>query len=161
MINIYNINEKELKNIDCSIFFENVPKNVRMVSAMIQHAGFEAYLVGGCVRDHFTGNIPNDYDFCTNATPEQIISLFPRTFYENVYGTVGIVTLSEEEAKEKALKNLENLNTNKGVVAETVKIEDFMQDVSISQETNPSFSSDELSQEEKLKKERKSIFLDF
>jgi tRNA nucleotidyltransferase/poly(A) polymerase len=104
MPNIYDIDEKELKNIDYSVFFENVPKNVRMVSAMLQHSGFEAYLVGGCVRDHFMCNVPNDYDITTNATPEQIISLFPRTFYENVYGTVGVVTAPESELDQDITK---------------------------------------------------------
>lgn len=106
MPNIYEREYKNLENIDYSVFFENVPKNVRMVSAIMQHAGFEAYLVGGCVRDHFMGNVPNDYDFCTNATPEEIISLFPRTFYENIYGTVGVITISEEEALRIAKNNV-------------------------------------------------------
>jgi poly(A) polymerase/tRNA nucleotidyltransferase (CCA-adding enzyme) len=39
---------------------------------------------------------PKDYDITTNATPEQIIALFPKTFYENSYGTVGVVTCGEE-----------------------------------------------------------------
>ena len=84
-MNIYNLVEKDLKSVDFAMFFENIPKDVRMVSAIIKHAGFEAYLVGGCVRDHIMGKVPNDYDFCTNATPEQIISLFPRTFYYRRY----------------------------------------------------------------------------
>lgn len=102
--NIYNISEKNLKSIDFSVFFENVPKNVRLVSAMLQHSGFEAYLVGGCVRDHLMGSIPSDYDITTNATPEQIISLFPRTFYENTYGTVGVVTAEEKEKDQEKIK---------------------------------------------------------
>jgi tRNA nucleotidyltransferase (CCA-adding enzyme) len=106
-LNIYNIDKKDIKNIDFSIFFQDVPKSVRMVSAILKHAGHEAYLVGGCVRDRIMGKIPNDYDFCTNATPEQIIELFPRTFYENVYGTVGVVTIPEEEAEKLAKEKLE------------------------------------------------------
>ncbi len=86
--------------MDYSIYFNNVPKNVRMVVAMLIHSGYEAYLVGGCVRDHVMGRVPTDYDVTTNATPDDIMALFPRTFYENVYGTVGVVTISEmEEAK--------------------------------------------------------------
>lgn len=69
-----------------------VPKEIIMVLATLQGSGFEAFLVGGCVRDIFTGNTPKDFDITTNATPEQIISLFPKTFYENTYGTVGVVT---------------------------------------------------------------------
>lgn len=67
-----------------------------MVLAVLQNANFEAFLVGGCVRDLFMGNAPKDYDITTNATPEQIITLFPKTFYENTYGTVGVVTCGEE-----------------------------------------------------------------
>jgi poly(A) polymerase/tRNA nucleotidyltransferase (CCA-adding enzyme) len=63
---------------------------------MLQNAGFEAYLVGGCVRDMLLGIPPKDYDVTTNATPEQIIPLFPKTFYENSYGTVGVVTCGDE-----------------------------------------------------------------
>ncbi len=116
--NIYNILEKDLKNIDYSIFFENVPRNVRMVSAMLQHSGFQAYLVGGCVRDHLMGNVPSDYDITTNATPEQVIALFPRTFYENIYGTVGVVTATEEESLKIAEKNLENKQNEENTVTQ-------------------------------------------
>jgi poly(A) polymerase/tRNA nucleotidyltransferase (CCA-adding enzyme) len=42
------------------------------------------------------GNKPKDFDITTNATPEQIIALFPKTFYENTYGTVGVVTCGED-----------------------------------------------------------------
>jgi tRNA nucleotidyltransferase/poly(A) polymerase len=64
--------------------------------AVLQSASHEAYLVGGCVRDLLMGVKPKDYDVTTNATPEQIIALFPKTFYENSYGTVGVVTCGEE-----------------------------------------------------------------
>ena len=73
-----------------------IPKEVISVLAILQSQSFEAFLVGGCVRDLMMGNIPKDYDITTNATPEEIISLFPRTFYENTYGTVGVVTCGEE-----------------------------------------------------------------
>lgn len=74
----------------------SIPKEVRGVVLMLQNAGFEAYLVGGCVRDMLLGIPPKDYDITTNATPEQIIPLFPKTFYENSYGTVGVVTCGDE-----------------------------------------------------------------
>ena len=66
--------------------------------------GFEAYLVGGCVRDLFMGRKPKDWDITTNATPEDIIPLFPKTFYENTFGTVGIVN---EETEDETLKIIE------------------------------------------------------
>ena len=58
--------------------FKNVPTHVRLVNAMLTHSGYEAYLVGGCVRDHVIGRVPNDYDITTNATPEQIIEQIGR-----------------------------------------------------------------------------------
>jgi putative nucleotidyltransferase with HDIG domain len=73
-----------------------VPKEVMMVIAVLHGASYEAYLVGGCVRDLLMGVTPKDYDVTTNATPEEIIALFPKTFYENSFGTVGVVTCGED-----------------------------------------------------------------
>jgi tRNA nucleotidyltransferase (CCA-adding enzyme) len=74
----------------------NLPKEVLMVVAVLQNAGHEAFVVGGCVRDLIMDLKPKDFDVTTTATPEEIISLFPKTFYENTYGTVGVVTCGEE-----------------------------------------------------------------
>ncbi|TSC67071.1 MAG: tRNA nucleotidyltransferase, partial [Parcubacteria group bacterium Gr01-1014_72] len=71
--------------------FYPIPDEVAAVAETLKKAGFEAYLIGGCVRDILRGVVPKDWDITTNATPEQIISLFPKTFYENEYGTVGVV----------------------------------------------------------------------
>lgn len=75
-----------------------IPEVVTQVTQKIEHAGFEAFLVGGCVRDHFMNLNPKDYDVTTNATPEQIITIFgeDKTFYDNTFGTVGVKTDSEE-----------------------------------------------------------------
>jgi len=72
-----------------------VPSEARETCEALKKAGFEAYLVGGCVRDLLLDKEPKDWDITTNATPEQIQAIFPETFYENDYGTVGIVTQSE------------------------------------------------------------------
>ncbi len=82
------INIKEITN--------KIPREVRGVIAILQGAGHEAYIVGGCVRDLVMNSVPKDYDVATNATPDEIIALFPKTFYENTYGTVGVVTCGEE-----------------------------------------------------------------
>ncbi|MBI2045933.1 MAG: CCA tRNA nucleotidyltransferase [Parcubacteria group bacterium] len=61
---------------------------------MLKDGGFEAYLVGGCVRELLREKQPKDWDITTNATPEEIIKVFEhthKTFYENDYGTVGVV----------------------------------------------------------------------
>jgi len=46
----------------------------------LRHRGFHAYLVGGCVRDLLLGREPKDYDVATNATPEQVMRIFPETY---------------------------------------------------------------------------------
>lgn len=56
----------------------------------LSSAGFEVYIVGGAVRDLIQGKEVGDWDFTTDATPEEIIKLFPGSFYDNKFGTVGI-----------------------------------------------------------------------
>lgn len=73
-----------------------VPLEVREVTEKLREAGFEAYLVGGCVRDLLLNKKPKDWDVTTNAAPEQIQALFPDSFYENDFGTVGVKTGSED-----------------------------------------------------------------
>ncbi|MHB8660873.1 MAG: CCA tRNA nucleotidyltransferase [Minisyncoccota bacterium] len=74
-----------------------VPNEVSTVSGELRKAEFESYLVGGCVRDLIVGLEPKDWDVTTNATPGQIQSVFPDSFYENDFGTVGVKTGSEDE----------------------------------------------------------------
>jgi len=81
-----------------------IPEEVIFVIDSLKNKGFEAYLIGGCVRDLLLNRKPKDWDVTTNATPEQIIPLFKDTFYENCYGTVGIVN---EEVKDETLKVIE------------------------------------------------------
>lgn len=65
-----------------------IPKEVSHVTNTLEKAGFEAYLVGGCVRDLIINREPKDWDITTNAKPEDIIKLFEKTVYENTFGTV-------------------------------------------------------------------------
>ncbi len=81
-----------------------IPKEVIIVSSELKKAGFEAYLVGGCVRDLFLNRKPKDWDLTTNATPEEIIKLFPETFYENAFGTVGVVSPETEDPTLKVIE---------------------------------------------------------
>ncbi len=74
-----------------------IPAEVSHVTKTLRDAGFEAYLVGGCVRDMIGERKPKDWDATTNANPEQIQALFPNSFYENEYGTVGIKNETEDE----------------------------------------------------------------
>ena len=68
-----------------------IPSYVTHVTSALENAGFEAYIVGGSVRDLLIGRKPKDWDITTNATPEQIIPLFEKTVYENKFGTVAVV----------------------------------------------------------------------
>src|SRR3990167_4715500 len=72
----------------------NVPQEIQTLCEALRTAGFEAYLVGGCVRDLLLEHEPKDWDITTNAKPEEIQKLFKETFYENDFGTVGVVTES-------------------------------------------------------------------
>jgi len=84
--------------------YNKVPQEVTRVTNKLKDAGFESYLVGGCVRDLLLDRKPKDWDITTNAKPKQIIELFEHTFYENNYGTVGVVS---DETQDASLKTIE------------------------------------------------------
>jgi len=67
-----------------------IPSEVKNILAKLQEAGFEAYAVGGCVRDLLLQKKPKDWDIATNALPEQVQQVFPDSFYENKFGTVSV-----------------------------------------------------------------------
>src|SRR3989338_5188908 len=100
--------EKKIKkaggNMGDTIVTFFIPQTVADSAETLEKKGFEAYLIGGCVRDLILGRKPKDWDITTNANPDQIISSFPNTFYENDYGTVGVVN---EETKDETLKVVE------------------------------------------------------
>lgn len=80
---------------------DEIPKIVAQTLKTLKKAGFEAYLVGGCVRDLMLHAKPKDWDITTNAKPEEIQKLFPKTVYENKFGTVAIINpdVSDETLK--------------------------------------------------------------
>ena len=82
--------EQNLKNLSKSLILK-IPNEVSHVTNTLEKAGYEAYLVGGCVRDLLMSREPKDWDVTTNAKPEQIIGLFEKTVYENTFGTVAVV----------------------------------------------------------------------
>ena len=56
-----------------------IDAKVRQILARLHEAGFEAYLVGGCVRDLLLGRAPKDFDVATSARPDEVRGLFPRS----------------------------------------------------------------------------------
>jgi len=81
-----------------------IPAEVLSVTETLSKAGFEAYIVGGCVRDLLLKRAPKDWDVTTNASPEEIQKLFENTFYTNEFGTVGVVN---EDPSDETLKVIE------------------------------------------------------
>lgn len=74
-----------------------IPKEVKLVLKTLNDAGYESYIVGGCVRDFLMNKKPYDWDITTNAEPAEIQKIFPESFYLNDFGTVTIKTGSEDE----------------------------------------------------------------
>jgi tRNA nucleotidyltransferase (CCA-adding enzyme) len=69
----------------------DIPKEVKSILEKIKENGFEAFLVGGCVRDLIMKKEPKDWDVATNANPEQIQKIFPKSFCNNDFGTVNVL----------------------------------------------------------------------
>jgi poly(A) polymerase/tRNA nucleotidyltransferase (CCA-adding enzyme) len=97
-----------------------IPKEVKSIIEKLKKTGFEAYIVGGCVRDLLmgvaaqgktlgeprpakVGREPEDWDVATNAKPEEIGKIFLRSFSDNKFGTVTVLTGS----KKQKLKEIE------------------------------------------------------
>ena len=74
---------------------ETLEKQARFVVEQLRAAGFAAYYAGGCVRDMLRGVPPHDYDVATDARPEQVQRLFPRTVSVGAHFGVVCVLLGE------------------------------------------------------------------
>jgi tRNA nucleotidyltransferase (CCA-adding enzyme) len=68
----------------------NLPNEVKIIMDKFKDAGYQIYIVGGAVRDLLMGRVINDWDFTTDATPEEILKIIPEGFYDNKFGTVGL-----------------------------------------------------------------------
>lgn len=124
-------------------FENNVPREVSYVTQRLEEAGFEAFLVGGCVRDlvinemlHQKQVTPKDWDITTNAVPEEIIPLFEKTIYENNFGTVGVcvpvhsspeedIPLQDQKVTHETLNNVSHETFNSDVTHETLKNQNY------------------------------------
>lgn len=82
---------KMLKNL------KDIPAPVLHVLETLKKNGYGAYIVGGSLRDLILKKEPKDWDITTSATPGEIVGLFPKTVYENKYGTVAVVFEDEPE----------------------------------------------------------------
>ena len=70
----------------------NIPQKAAQILKTLNAAGYEAYVVGGCVRDSILGREPGDWDITTSALPEQVKELLRRTVDTGIqHGTVTVM----------------------------------------------------------------------
>jgi tRNA nucleotidyltransferase (CCA-adding enzyme) len=70
----------------------DIPDSILQIARALEGAGFEAWCVGGSLRDNLLGHPQSDFDIATSATPDQVQRLFPRTVAVGIkYGTVGVL----------------------------------------------------------------------
>lgn len=115
---------------------QKLPREVENIYKKLKKNDFKMYLVGGAVRDIILGKPITDWDFATDATPDQIVELFPNAFYDNSFGTVGIpfeqnekqeiieVTTFRSESEYKDNRHPEKIEWGK-TIEEDLKRRDF------------------------------------
>ncbi|MBR5815899.1 MAG: polynucleotide adenylyltransferase, partial [Anaerotignum sp.] len=70
----------------------DIPEKAKYIIETIRNAGYDAYVVGGCVRDSILGRKPEDWDITTSASPAQVKKLFNRTIDTGIaHGTVTVM----------------------------------------------------------------------
>ena len=83
-----------------------IPKHIENILSELEKSGYQAYLVGGCVRDLVLSEVEGlpfkakDWDITTNAKPEEIQKIFTDSVYENDFGTVGVKVRHSESDTE-------------------------------------------------------------
>jgi len=116
----------------------HLPLLVKKTIETIQLASYQAYVVGGSVRDVLSNNENGvkDWDFTTNAIPEDIQKLFPESFYDNQFGTVGVTV--EELIKQFDLSNYD-LEKDHLKLSDVFEITTFRSEGSYSDFRRPDF----------------------
>jgi len=105
------------------------PDCVKRVLETLEQSGYEAYLVGGCVRDMAMGRTPHDWDVTTDAWPDAVQALFPRTAPTGLrHGTVTVVT--EEGHVEVTTMRREGPYTDRRRPEQVAYVTDLTEDLS-------------------------------
>ncbi|WP_036612836.1 CCA tRNA nucleotidyltransferase [Oribacterium sp. P6A1] len=94
-----------------------LPENVKYIIGRLEEAGYEAYAVGGCVRDSLLGRLPEDWDITTSAKPEEVKRVFRRTIDTGIqHGTVTVLMpahkISGEEGSDSGEMTSEGAGDN-------------------------------------------------
>jgi poly(A) polymerase len=95
----------------------------------LRQRGFQAYLVGGCVRDLLLGREPKDFDVATNATPQQVMDIFPETYAVGAQFGVVLVPAPEDVAS--------NISTDVASKSHVVEVATFRSDIGYSYGRHP------------------------
>jgi poly(A) polymerase len=108
----------------------------------LRQRGYQAFLVGGCVRDLLLGREPKDYDVATNATPEQVMTIFPETYAVGAQFGVVLVPMAEPLAERDVASNVSTQNSDRvdlgaSTHAHAVEVATFRSDVGYSDGRHP------------------------
>src|SRR5204862_7918221 len=97
--------------------------------------GYQAYLVGGCVRDLLLGREPADYDIATDATPEQVMRIFPQTYAVGAQFGVVLVPMAKDPSVTSVVDQADvNHGRHRG---KTIEVATFRSDVGYSDGRHP------------------------
>lgn len=99
------------------------------IARALRERGFQAYLVGGCVRDLLLGREPADYDVATDASPQQVMEIFPQTFAVGAQFGVVLVPVPRAESGESAV--------SPGEKVPVVEVATFRSDIGYSDGRHP------------------------
>jgi len=91
----------------------NIPRYVQEILEKLEKAGFEAYIVGGCVRNLLLSKTVKDWDITTKARPEEILKIFVNGKYENKFGTV-LVPIKDKEDKTEDVVEITTYRSEQG-----------------------------------------------
>lgn len=105
-----------------------LPEKVKFIIDTLSEAGYEAYAVGGCVRDSILGRKPEDWDITTSASPKQVKMLFPRTVDTGIrHGTVTV--LCDREGFEVTTYRIDGEYEDKRHPKEVIFTSDLIEDL--------------------------------
>jgi tRNA nucleotidyltransferase (CCA-adding enzyme) len=102
-----------------------IPEPILEIARTLERAGFEAWCVGGTLRDALLGHPQSDYDIATAATPDQVQGLFPKTIEVGIkYGTVGVFDRKRQLHEVTTFRRDVTTDGRHAVVAYGVALED-------------------------------------
>jgi len=105
------------------------------IARTLHDQGYQAYLVGGCVRDLLLGREPADYDIATDATPEQVMRIFPQTYAVGAQFGVVLVPMAEDPSVTSVVDQADvNHGRHRG---KTVEVATFRSDIGYSDGRHP------------------------